>query len=157
DLLSKLIGHPRVSLGRSQPVQVESAPGRLSIGAKLSPTGEIDLVLGRDRERSVILPAQPCWLFCDRVFRPVRLPATCQELLRGPIRLHRAQVPVFLSRDWPELVHANDLKANFQIEDFTLEPQAPRFLLALTGGLAQLQAQLQCAYGPRIMTLGVTS
>src|SRR5206468_3250930 len=32
-----------------------------------------------------------------------------------------------------------------------------RFLLELKGGLAQLHALLQCAYGPRIMTLGVTS
>src|SRR5690606_28569217 len=44
-----------------------------------------------------------------------------------------------------------------KLEDFTLEPQAPRFLLELKGGLAQLSAMLQCAYGSRIMTVGVTA
>ncbi|MEI9865347.1 MAG: hypothetical protein WDN00_12505 [Limisphaerales bacterium] len=52
---------------------------------------------------------------------------------------------------------ANGIEANFTLADFTLEPQAPRFLLALKGGLVQLGAILQCAYGPRIMTLGVTA
>ena len=52
---------------------------------------------------------------------------------------------------------AGGVEANFELEDFTLEPQAPRFLLELRGGLAQLTALLQCAYGPRIMTVGVTA
>ena len=37
----------------------------------------------------------------------------------------------------------------------TPEPQTPRFLLALEGGLARLDALLQCAYGPRLFTAGV--
>ena len=49
------------------------------------------------------------------------------------------------------------MEANFKLEDFALEPQAPRFLLELAGGLAQLSALLQCGYGPRIMTVGVTA
>jgi len=52
---------------------------------------------------------------------------------------------------------AGGVQANFKLEDFTLEPQPPRFLLELQGGLAQLGALLQCAYGPRIMTVGVTA
>ena len=73
------------------------------------------------------------------------------------MRLPRAQVPQFLSRDWPQLQAAGGAQANFKLEDFTLEPQPPRFLLELQGGLAQLGALLQCAYGPRIMTVGVTA
>ncbi len=52
---------------------------------------------------------------------------------------------------------AGGVEANFKVEDFKLEPQAPRFLLELRGGLAQLTALLQCAYGARIMTVGVTA
>jgi superfamily II DNA or RNA helicase len=78
-------------------------------------------------------------------------------VLRAPVRLPRAQVPQFLCGDWPGLLAVGGVEANFQLEDFTLEPQAPRFLLELKGGLAQLDALLQCAYGPRIMTVGVTA
>src|SRR5690349_23524353 len=67
-------------------------------------------------------------------------------------------------RDWSSDVCSSDLleaesevDANFGIDEFTLEPQSPRFILALNGGLTQVQAQLQCAYGPRIMTVGVTA
>ncbi|HEY2953480.1 MAG TPA: SNF2-related protein, partial [Verrucomicrobiae bacterium] len=38
-----------------------------------------------------------------------------------------------------------------------VEPRSPRFLLELKGGLARLSALLQCAYGPRILTPGVTA
>jgi hypothetical protein len=78
-------------------------------------------------------------------------------LLEGPVRVSRSQVPQFLSQQWPQLQAAGGIEANFKLEDFTLEPQSPRFLLALRGGLAQLGALLQCAYGPRIMTVGVTA
>ena len=49
------------------------------------------------------------------------------------------------------------MEANFQLEDFSLAPQPPKFLLHLAGGLGQLQAHLQCAYGVRILTVGVAS
>ena len=51
----------------------------------------------------------------------------------------------------------SEVDANFGLDEFTLEPQSPRFILALNGGLTQVQAQLQCAYGSRIMTVGVTA
>ena len=49
------------------------------------------------------------------------------------------------------------VECNFRLEDFQLSPQAPKFILNLAGGLAQLSGTLQCAYGPRIMTVGVTA
>src|SRR6185436_19738425 len=39
--------------------------------------------------------------------------------------------------------------------DFSLDSLAPRFILELKGGTAQLRGLLQCAYGPRILTMGV--
>jgi SNF2 family DNA or RNA helicase len=67
------------------------------------------------------------------------------------------QVPALLSQHWPQLSASSNLEANFKLEDFTVGPQAPRFMLELRGGLARLTATIQCAYGSRIMTLGVTS
>jgi len=69
----------------------------------------------------------------------------------------RQRVPLFLSQELGVLEAECDVDANFVLEEFTLEPQPPRFILALAGGLAQLQAQLQCGYGARIMTVGVTA
>ncbi|MFN7139989.1 MAG: DEAD/DEAH box helicase, partial [Limisphaerales bacterium] len=89
--------------------------------------------------------------------QPLGLSRAYFSLLQGPVRLTRNQVPQFLGQEWPQLQASCDLEANFRIEDFKLEPQPPKFILSLAGGMAQLQAQLQCAYGARIMTVGVTA
>src|ERR1022692_4700656 len=96
------------------------------------------------------------WAWQKQTFQPLGLPLAAKEVFRASVRVPRSQVPQFLSQHWPQWQTAGGAEANFKLEDFTLEPQAPRFLLELKGGLTQLGALLQCAYGPRIMTLGVT-
>jgi superfamily II DNA or RNA helicase len=156
-VLERLIGHPRVSLGKAKSVEISASPWRLPISAKLEASGEIHLQLRSRLDGLALLPGKAPWVFDNGVFYAISLPPTCEPLFRGPVRLDRTQVPIFLSHDWPALQAGCDLQADFSLDDFVLEPQPPRFLLALTGGLAQLQAQLQCAYGRRIMTMGVTS
>ena len=153
ELLPVLAGHPRVTLGKSAVVTVTKSPWVVALKATLEADGEITLALKQPATTPVLIEGR--WVFQKQTFQPIALPEPCREVLRGPVRLPRPQVPMFLNRDWPQLAAA--LEANFRLEDFTLEPQPPRFLLNLVGGLARLEAQLQCAYGPRIMTVGVTS
>lgn len=156
-LLGVLIGHPRVTLGRSEALSIRSEPWRVPLQAGLEPAGEIELRVQPGAERPLLIPGKPSWVYRSGGFEPTGLPPSCDSVLHGPVRFERAQVPIFLSRDWPVLQQVSELEANFRLDDFVLEPQAPRFILELRGGLAQLQAQLQCAYGRRIMTVGVTS
>ena len=65
-------------------------------------------------------------------------------------------MPQFLGGQWPQMQAAGAVEANFKLADFTLEPQSPQVLLHLKGGSTQLTAMLQCAYGPRILTVGVS-
>jgi superfamily II DNA or RNA helicase len=156
-LLSRLVDHPGVSIGRSKEAIVSSIPWRVQIRAMLESSGEIEMHLQNRSADVSFIQGTPGWAWQGGTFQPSNLPPSIQDVLSGPIRISRSQVPVFLSRDWPLLEANCDLQTNFRLTDFTLEPQAPRFILALAGGLAQLRAQLQCAYGPRIMTLGVTA
>jgi superfamily II DNA or RNA helicase len=153
ELLPSLAGHPNITLGKSAAVMVDNEPWPLPVKATLEKTGEI--VLTATSASSTLLTVGD-WVWRARELRPLGLPGGLRELLRGPLRLARAQVPQFLSQQWPQLAAGGAVEANFKLTDFTLEPQPPRFLLELKGGLAQLSAALQCAYGPRIMTLGVT-
>ncbi len=153
-LLPLLADHPRVTLGKSATVTVEKASWTAGLKAMLSPSGEIELSLSEKLSAPVLIDE---WIFRNHVFQPLGLSKEFLAVFKGPIRLSRVQVPKFLIRDWPGLQAAGTVEANFQLEDFTLEPRPPRFLLELKGGLAQLRALLQCAYGPRIMTMGVTS
>ena len=153
-LLPALAEHPNITLGKANEVTVTKAPLKLPLRATLEANGEIVLAL-KDKTTAFVMVGD--WVWQHQTFQPLGLPAAAKDVLRAPVRVPRSQVPLFLSQHWPQLQAAGGAEANFKLEDFTLEPQAPRFLLELKGGLAQLGALLQCAYGPRIMTVGVTA
>jgi superfamily II DNA or RNA helicase len=152
-LLPKFVGHPNITLGKSSEVTVTRTPFALPLRAVLEANGEIVLSL---MEKPGALVMVGDWLWRHSTLQPLALPPTLRDTLRGPVRITRAQVPAFVGQQWPQLQAAGALEANFKLDDFSLKPQAPRFLLELRGGLAQLTAVLQCAYGARIMTMGVT-
>ncbi len=190
-LLPVLAGHPGMTLGKSSPVTVTKTPFALPLRATLESNGEIVLAL---KEKSAPPVMVGDWIWQNSTLQPLALPGALKDVLRGPVRITRMQVPVFLMQQWPQLqagpenwnaaplpspppgerarvrglpaspesaeVHGDGesgaVEANFKLEDFSLQPQTPRFLLELRGGLAKLDARVQCAYGPRILTLGVT-
>ncbi len=104
----------------------------------------------------VLVRGETTWSLSGQTFRPLGLPAGFSDLLTKPVVIPRSRVPLFLMQDWARLVAGCDVEADFRLEDFELEPQPPKFLLNLAGGIAQLTAQLQCVYGQRIMTVGAT-
>ncbi len=152
-LLPLLVSHPHMTLGKASAVNVTTSPYPVPVKAELLPDGQIRL--SRQGGSTDLLRAGD-WVWNKGSFQPLNLNPALAQVLKEPVVIPRSQVPVFLSRQFPGMLQAG-LQASFKLEDFSLEPQAPRFLLELKGGLAQLTALLQCAYGPRIMTLGVTS
>jgi len=153
-LLPLLAGHENLTLGKASAITVSSTPLPLPLRATLEANGEIVLVLPG---QSAALVRVGDWVWHNHTLQPLGLPPVARNIFQGPVRVPRLQVPLFLSQHWPQLQVAGGVEANFQLSDFILEPQAPRFLLELKGGLSQLTARLQCAYGARIMTLGVTA
>jgi superfamily II DNA or RNA helicase len=153
-VLVRLIDHPRVSLGRSQAVLVSAAPWRVPVRASLQASGEILLSMGASGPVPTLITAETAWTFRQDRFQPVGLPRSYHSLFRGPLQLPRTRVPQFLANDWPLLQMSCEVIADFGLDDFALESEPPSFRLALTGGLAQLQAQLECAYGARVFALG---
>ena len=167
-LLPALVDHPNVMLGKSSAVTVTKTPLKLPLRATLEANGEIVVSLMAPKVGQAsrlsgsggtpdLLHLGNGWAWHNRMLQPLGIPPTMGDVFRAPVRVTRLQVPQFLSQHWPQLLAAGGVEANFKPEDFTLEPQPPKFLLELKGGLAQLTGLLQCAYGSRIMTLGVTS
>ena len=153
-LLPALAEHENITLGKASAVTVTKTPLKLPLRATLEANGEIVLAL---KEKTSALVMVGDWVWQNQTLSPFGLPPAAKDVFSAPVRVPRSQVPPFLSQHWPQLQAMGSVETNFKREDFTLEPQAPRFLLALKGGLVQLGALLQCAYGPRIMTLGVTA
>ncbi len=152
-LLPLLAEHENITLGKANAVTISRTPLQLPLRATLQDNGEIVLAV---KEKPSALAMIGDWVWRQQTLRPMGLPPGAQNILQGQVRIARSQVPQFLSQQWPQLQAAGGVEANFKLEDFTLEPQAPRFALSLRGGLAQLHALLQCGYGSRIMTVGVT-
>jgi superfamily II DNA or RNA helicase len=152
-LLPLLAGHQKVTLGKADAVTVTRTPLPLPLRATLEPNGEILLSLAGKPAAFVQVGD---WVWHNRTLQPLGLSSFTQSIFQSPVRVPRSQVPTFLSQQWPQAQAAGGT-ANFRLEDFIVEPQAPRFLLDLQGGLAKLTGRVQCAYGARIMTLGVTA
>jgi superfamily II DNA or RNA helicase len=155
ELLHCLIGHSRITFGKSVAVQVLKEPSSVSLQASLQANGEILLTLAQSGAATLVIANK--WLLHDGVVQPLALPESCLGVFQGPVRLPRSAVPRFLSRDWPRLQLVPGARANFKAEDFVLQPQTPRFSCHLVGGLAQLEARVQCTYGHRVLTLGVNA
>jgi superfamily II DNA or RNA helicase len=153
NLLPLLAEHPRLTLGKTQQISVSRSPLKLPLRATLESNGEIVLAVANRVAPPTLIGG---WVWHQSTLQPLGLPDYARDVFRAPVRVTRAQVPVFLSQHWPTLA-AEGIEANFRLEDFSLAPRAPRFLLALKGGLTQLNALLQFAYGSRIMTAGVTA
>ncbi len=146
DILPRLAGHPRVTLGKAQPVEIVLQPPGLLVKAHLEASGEIVLSLVGQLPGSVMAGANP-WLFTGQKLQPLGLAASLADLVNGPVRITRARVPAFLNLDWPKLAELGGVEADFALEDFELAPAAPEFKLHLAGGLALLDAMLECFYG----------
>lgn len=153
-LLPLLAKHENITLGKANAVTVTRTPYQLPLRVTLEANGEIVFAL-KEKPGAFVFVGD--WVWRQQTLQPLGLPPGAQSVLQAPVRVPRSQVPMFLSQHWPQLQAVGGVEANFKLEDFTLEPQAPRFVLSLRGGLAQLGALLQCAYGSRIMTVGVTA
>ncbi|HWH70454.1 MAG TPA: hypothetical protein VNT26_13790, partial [Candidatus Sulfotelmatobacter sp.] len=95
ELLPKLVAHPRVTLGKAQALEILDAALRLSLQATLEPNGEIVLRLSGTLPKGLIQGAT-AWVFSGQRLQPLGLPVGLEELFRGPMRLPRSRVPLFL-------------------------------------------------------------
>ncbi len=153
-LLPILVEHPNLTLGKSTSVDVLNVPIKLALRAMLETNGEIVFSLKPGVARPVMLEG---WVWRNHSFQPLGLPPALENIVQTDVRVKRTRVPALLSQMRPIFETSGLVEANFKLEDFTLESVKPRFMLELKGGSAQLRGLLQCAYGSRIITIGVTA
>ncbi len=159
ELLPAMVNHPRITLGRGTRLEILGNAAPLPLKATLAAEGEI--LLGPkpgSKPPSILTSTTKTWVATadGQRLQPLELAPEWRDALQKTVRISRPRVPVFLLQDWKTLSEASGFEATFKPEDFQLEPQTPQILLNLAGGLAQLSGTLQCAYGHRIVTLGVT-
>ncbi len=156
-LLDVLVDHPRVRLGKEQPIKVTNQPWRVPIEITLETSGLIRMNLPEHYADPLLIEGKALWALFGDTLAPVALPQQFRGVFKETERLPRSRVPFFLSQELAILEAESEVDANFTIDEFTLEPQPPQFSLELTGDLNRIQARLQCTYGQRVIVIGVTS
>jgi SNF2 family DNA or RNA helicase len=98
------------------------------------------------------------WLWSELRLRPVSpgLPAGYLPVLREPVLLSSEQGLNFVQGELAGLSSFFQIDGQVKME-LIIEPALPEVTATFEGSLNQLGAKIQCRYGQRIVTLGVTS
>ena len=157
-LLGLLTGHAGVTLGRSQTLDIDGnrpsgtpalPSARLVLAAELDPNGEIKIRLVAPQTKPLFVSEKNAWFREGTRLFAVTVPDILKNLWAdGPVRLTRAEVPLFLNRDWPVLCREHRMESSFSPDDFSMSAQPPQIELDLKGGLAEIEGVLRFQYGP---------
>ena len=158
-LVGTMEQHPRVTIGRKTSVEILSDPILPALRTEVAQDGRWAIWTETKRLTGALLigPAS-AWVWSAPKFQPVSpgLPAAYLQVLRAPIKLSAEQGLNFVQRELPLL------KGFFEVDTQpgaapVIEPGVPEVIATFEGSLNQLGAKVQCKYGQRIVTLGVTS
>ncbi|MBV9104964.1 MAG: DEAD/DEAH box helicase, partial [Verrucomicrobia bacterium] len=158
-LVGVLVGHPRVTLARKTSIAISDERVLPRLMTERLPDGRWKISADTSSLRGVwFRGSSSAWLWSELRLRPVSpgLPEAYLPLLREPILLSPERGLNFVQRELA------GLSAFFQIDDqvkteLIIEPALPEVIATFEGSLNQLGAKIQCRYGQRIVTLGVTS
>ena len=136
-LLPLLAGHANLTLGKASAVTVSTTPLAPPLRATLESSGEIVLTLaGQADGKAGAMVRVGNWVWHRQTLQPLGLPRWRRLFFKGRCACRARRCRCFSARNGRKLQAAGGVEANFQLSDFSLEPQAPRFLLELKGGLS---------------------
>ena len=156
EILSGLEEHPRLSVGRKSSIEVKREPWVPAMSAILEDDGRLRLKVTGSVADAVWIPGRKLYVAVGDCFQPMGLPPSCAAALQGEMLLDRYRIPEFLQSCGAFLAGEARCETNFTLDQFEFVPSAPKFSLSLVGGLAQLKARIECLYGARIFSLGIT-
>ncbi len=158
-LVGLLVGHPGVTLARKTPIAISEEGLLPRLTTQMLEDGRWKISVDRSGHRGAwLVGASSGWLWSELRLRPISpgLPVAYLPLLREPITLSAEQGLNFVQR---ELAGLNSY-FQFDVQSEAgpdIEPAIPEVIAIIEGSLNQLGAKIQCRYGQRMVTLGVTS
>jgi superfamily II DNA or RNA helicase len=158
-LIGVLVGQPRVTLARKTSVAIS--------GERLLPYLTTEMLEDGRWKISTDTSSLPgawfvgsssAWLWSELRLRPVSpgLPAAYLPVLREPVTLSAEQGLNFVQRELAGLSNFFQFERK-AIAGPVIAPGLPEVIAIFEGSLNQLGGKIQCRYGQRMVTLGVTS
>lgn len=156
ELLDALTGHPRVTLGRTEPVKIEGQGSRDTLRIERLDDG--GLRVSHVPVEGALLPARnAAWRFAGGRFTPVApgLAAAYIAVLGQPITIPADAADVFVERELPALADFFEIEGDVA-PGAPAELPVPRFAARFEGSLNFLAARIEAIYGERRVTLDAT-
>jgi superfamily II DNA or RNA helicase len=158
-LVGVLVGHPRITLARKTSVTISGERVLPKLDTEKLADGRWKISVDTSAVHgSYFVGSERAWLWSELSLYPVSpgLPVAYLPVLRGPILLPAEQGLNFVQRELPGL--SSFFRFDAQLESGRLaESGVPEVIATFEGSLNHLGAKLQCLYGQRMVTLGVTS
>jgi superfamily II DNA or RNA helicase len=158
-LAGTLIEHPRVTLARKTLIAISGERLLPRLATEMLPDGRWKISTDSSSLPGAwFVGSSSAWHWSELRLRRISpgLPAAYLPVLRDPITLSAEQGLNFVQRELP------GLSSFFQFDTQTqsgpvIEPALPEVTATFEGSLNQLGAKIQCRYGQRMVTLGITS
>jgi superfamily II DNA or RNA helicase len=158
-LVGALVGHPLITLARRTSIAISSERLLPRLTTEMLEDGRWKISTdAASLPGTWFVGSSSAWVWSELRLRPVSpgLPAAYLPVLREPITLSAEQGLNFVQRE------LDGLRSFFRFDGPAttgpvIEPALPEVIATFEGSLNQLGAKIQCRYGHRIVTLGVTS
>jgi superfamily II DNA or RNA helicase len=158
-LIGALVGHPLITLARRTSIAISGEPLLPRLATEMLEDGRWKISTDAASLPGTWFVGASCaWVWSELRLRPVSpgLPAAYLPVLREPITLSAEQGLNFVQRE------LDGLRSFFRFDGPAttvpvIEPALPEVIATFEGSLNQLGGKVQCRYGHRIVTLGVTS
>jgi superfamily II DNA or RNA helicase len=158
-LVGTLAGHPRVTLARKTPIVISNERLLPRLATLALEDGRWKISVERSSLPGAwLVGSSSAWLWSELRLRPISpgLPPAYLPVLREPITLSAEQGLNFVQRELAGLSGFFQFDAQVKTAP-AIEPGLPEITATFEGSLNQLGAKVQCRYGQRVVTLGVTS
>jgi superfamily II DNA or RNA helicase len=148
--LRALSDHPRIWLGKKHRLEVRAATERPKIPLQRRADGALELKPENDAAPlpGIELPLSG-WRLDNHLL--LETPALPEDF---PRLIPRAEIPRFLSRDWPRLERICEIVFPPDFEEFILDTAPPVIEAHLEGALSGLTLNLAARYGDQSFPLG---
>lgn len=155
-LLVVMPGHPRVSLGKTQPVRVEGQGTPHTLHAARLADGS--LRVQAKAGDGLLLSNTAAWSLTGNIFAPVApgLPPPYLRLLEGPMTIPADAADAFAQRELPMLARFFTIEGDVSAADEPAEVPEVKFAATIEGSLNFLTARIEAIYGERRVMLDAT-
>ena len=147
-LLNAWRGHPRVTFGKKESVQIMAEPARAHVRLSRDRAEAVTIELKKSADEQLLVAGEDAWLRRGLLFQELEegLPLELRALAEGSITFRGEKALQFLAFGAPQLSHWFEVETTGDVVLPEIRTATPRFVLNLEGSLREIRAQLRAEY-----------